>query len=175
VRNRTEPTNRTKAEKGDSPQSGTVPIFGGQPPACGLKKCPFRKMDRDRIAWNGKVKGDTRPRTYRQVNGRQVWAEMPPNVFHVEDRVNPRIIFAGRGLGDRYMVLFRRLDRPGGAHRFRIIQKSETRDQKPELRGRIRRELVPSRATLSEALQDLWNWVKQQQTPSMVVVEGEVE
>lgn len=140
---------------------------------CGLKKCPFRKADRDRIAWNGKVRGDTIPRANREINGRTVWAVMPTNVFHVEDRVNPRIIFAGRGLGDRYMVLFRRLDRPGGSHRFRIVQSSESRVQNPE--SRQRRELVPSRATMSEALHDLWNWVKQQQTPSMVIVEGEVE
>ena len=136
-----------------------------------MRKCPFRKQDRDRIAWNGKVKGDTRPRAYREINGRTVWAVMPTNVFHVEDRVNPRIIFAGRGLGDRYMVLFRRLDRPGGSHRMRI------RQTYTDAQGRTRTgtDLVPTRATLSEALRDLWNWVREQQTPSMVIVEGEVE
>jgi len=138
---------------------------------CGLKKCPFRKQDRDRIAWNGKVRGDTIRRHRRQMgDGRQLFAEMPRGAIYVEDRKNRRVIFAGEGIGfyhkgtktqrgsdgRRFMVLYRNLEGGEGSHRLRM-------------RG------AETRATLSEAMEDLWRWARGKQGPGMVIVEGEVD
>ena len=124
---------------------------------CGLRKCPFRKQDRDRIAWNGKVKGDTIRRASRQMgDGRQLFAEMPRGAFYVEDRKSRRIIFAGKGLGEMYLVLFRNLEGGEGSHRLRI-------------KG------TEPRTSLSGAMHDLWQWCRGKQGPGLVVVEGELD
>ena len=139
-----------------------------------MKKCPFRKADRDRIAWNGKVKGDTIRRSNRQVNGRKVWAVMPPNVFYVEDRKAMRVIFVGEGIGDgahhkatktqsagRFMVLYRNLQGGEGSHRLRIRNRTDKTDS--------------TYSTMSEALTALWRWAREKQGPELAIVEGEME
>jgi stress response protein SCP2 len=87
---------------------------------------------------------------------------MPTNVFHVEDRKAMRVIFAGRGIGERYMVLYRNLQGGEGSHKLRIRQ--NLTDQ-PD----------GTYPTMSEALTALWRWVRERQRPDMVVVEGEME
>jgi len=155
------------AKAGTELKSSKAEEFKG----CGLKKCPFRKADRNRIAWNGKVKGDTIRRHRRQMgDGRQLFAEMPRGAFFVEDRSRRRIIFAGelirgegrgaRGEGGmqtgRFGVLYRELEHGDGSHL-------------------LRRKGAETRATLSEAMEDLWRWARGKQGPGMVIVEGEVE
>lgn len=136
---------------------------------CGLRKCPFRKSDRDRIAWDGKIKGDTIRRANREVNGRKVWAVMPPGAFYLEDTLDQRVIYAGEGIGGqgsgvgggRFMVLYRKMNAAGGSHRLRIKDPTDN--------------TYKTYSTNSQALTALWLWVRNQQTPYMRVVEGEID
>ena len=159
------------------------------------------KVLRDRVAWNGKLKGDTLPRPHRMVNGRRVWAVMPNGAFYVEDTLQQRVIYAGEapeittktqrhkgGTGEsrvqspesriqslshegtkeyeagrtgRFAVLARSLEKGGPARRLRIKDPTD--------------RTIRTYPTLSQAMTALWLWVRNQQTPYMRVVEGEID
>lgn len=104
-------------------------------------------------------------------DGRQLFAEMPRGAFYVEDRANRRIIYAGRGIGESYMVLYRNLEGGTGSHRLRIRQTLTNTDGHRQTRT----EGILARATLSEAMRDLWQWVRGKQGTGLVVVEGELD
>ena len=174
--NRTEQTDRTdRSSTSPSPQPSPAQGRGREGTLSGegrqdCRLCQARKIA-ERIGYNGKVKGDTIRAHRRQMgDGRQLFAEMPRGAFFVEDRSRRRIIFAGelirgegrgaRGEGGtqrgRFGVLYMELEHGDGSHL-------------------LRRKGAETRATLSEAMEDLWRWARGKQGPGMVIVEGEVE